>query len=268
MRSRLIVLALVTALAVPATAQQWPDPPQPRGQQWPDPPAQPRPKQKAKAKPAPRDDVEELTPGQIRRAQELSQPGSPDTMPKAVKRKQTTARPRQVECRGAFARDSSHIRLAQVFGTDNVAYTEVDGPDNSKLMASVLFPRDPQRRLEVLWNNDSSRSGTQVIAINGKSGWTGPRGVKLGISLAAVEKLNGKPFTLTGFGADGSTAADWQGGAMLSLPGGCKIGMRFVADARAPAQARQQVSAAKELPSNDPNVRAVRATVAEILIGY
>ena len=80
--------------------------------------------------------------------------------------------------------------------------------------------------------------------------------------------LNGKPFTLTGFGADGSTAADWQGGAMLSLPGGCKIGMRFVVDSRAPEQARQQVSAAKELPSNDTNVRALRATVAEILIGY
>jgi hypothetical protein len=269
MRSRLLVLALATVLAAPATAQQWPDPPQPRAQQWPDPPpvqTRPRPK----AKPAPRDDVEELTPGQIRRAQELSQqPGSPKTMPQAVKRKQkTAARPRQVECRGAFARDSSHIRLAQVFGNDNVAYTEVDGPDNSKLMASVLFPRDPQRRLEVLWNNDSSRSGTQVIAINGKSGWTGPRGVKLGTSLAAVEKLNGKPFTLTGFGADGSTAADWQGGSMLSLPGGCKIGMRFVFDARAPEQARQQVSTAKELPSNDTNVRAVRATVAEILIGY
>jgi hypothetical protein len=260
MRSRLIALALVAAVAVPAAAQQWPDPP----------PPQSKAKPKAKAKPAPRDDVEELTPGQIRRAQELSQqPGSSATMPKAVKRGQKAARPRQVDCRGAFARDSSHIRLAQVFGPDNVAYTEVDGPDNSKLMASVVFPRDPQRRLEVLWNNDASRSGTQVIAINGKSGWTAPRGVKLGTSLAAVEKLNGKPFTVAGFGADGSmTAADWQGGAMLSLPGGCKIGIRFAADPRAPEAARQQAAAAKELPSNDPNLRAVRASVAEILIGY
>jgi hypothetical protein len=62
--------------------------------------------------------------------------------------------------------------------------------------------------------------------------------------------------------------ADWQGGAMLSLPGGCKIGIRFAADPRAPEAARQQAAAAKELPSNDPNLRAVRASVAEILIGY
>jgi hypothetical protein len=258
---------------VPAAAQQWPDPPRPGGQQWPEPPPAQKAQPKAKAKQPPRDDVEELTPGQIRRAQELSQPPKrdPAAMPQAVKRpskKKGGAQPRQIECRGAFARDSSHIRLAQVFGNDNVTYTEVDGPDNSKLMASVLFPRDPQRRLEVLWNNDSSRSGTQVIAINGKSAWSAPRGIKLGTAIAAVEKLNGKPFTITGFGADGSSTADWQGGAMLSLQGGCKIGMRFAADPRAPEAARQQTSQAKELPSNDPNVRAVRPTVVEIFIGY
>ena len=137
--------------------------------------------------------------------------------------------------------NSSHIRLAQVFGNDNVTFTDVDGPDNTKIQASVLFPRDPTRRLELLWNNPTSRSGTQVIAINGKSNWTAPRGVKLGAQLAAVEKLNGKPFKLTAFGADGSTAADWQEGQMLKLQGGCKIGMRFVADPRTPQDALRSV---------------------------
>jgi len=272
MRRVLMLWALVAAMAAPAAAQQWPDPPGAGGgQPWPESPAQ-KAKPKAKAKQPPRDDVEELTPEQIRRAQELNQPPArePGAMPQAVKRppKGGGPQPRQIDCRGAFARDSSHIRLAQVFGPDNVAYTEVDGPDNSKLMASVLFPRDPLRRLEVLWNNDSSRSGTQVIAINGKSAWSAPRGIKLGTAIAAVEKLNGKPFTMTGFGADGSSTADWQGGAMLSLPGGCKVGIRFVADARAPDDARQQASTAKELQSNEPNVRALRPTVAEIFIGY
>jgi hypothetical protein len=256
---RLILWALVAAVAAPAAAQQWPDPP---------PPAQSKQKPKAKAK-APPDDVEELTPAQIRRAQEADpRPGSPKDMPQAVKRPSRGAQPRQIDCRGAFARDSSHIRLAQIFGPNNVTFTDVDGPDNSKIQASVLFPRDPARRLEMLWNNTASRSGTQVIAINGKSAWVGPRGIKLGTQLTAVEKLNGKPFTLTAFGADGSSAADWQDGALLKLQGGCKIGMRFVADPRAPQEAREQLAASKELLSNDANVRALRPTVAEILIGY
>jgi hypothetical protein len=44
--------------------------------------------------------------------------------------------------------------------------------------------------------------------------------------------------------------------------------MRFVPDQRTPEEARKPLAAAKELMSNDPNVRAVRPTVAEILIGY
>ncbi|MPZ38260.1 MAG: hypothetical protein GEU95_09350 [Rhizobiales bacterium] len=263
---RLIVWAVATAIAAPAAAQQWPD----SGGQWPaDPPPAQKSKPRPKAKPAPRDDVEELTPGQIQRAQELdTRPGSPKEMPQAVKRPSKRAQARQIDCRGAFARDSSHIRLAQIFGPNNVTFTEVDGPENSKIMASVLFPRDPRRRLEMLWNNTTSRSGTQVIVINGKSAWSAPRGIKLGTQLAAIEKLNGRPFKITGFGADGSTAADWQEGAMLSLQGGCKVGMRFVADPRAPEDARSRLAGQKELLSNDPNVRAIRPTVAEILIGY
>jgi hypothetical protein len=261
---RLILWVLALALALPAAAQQWPDPPGAG-----EPPAQTKAKPKAKAKRPPPDDVEELTPSQIQRAQEADRPsGSPKDMPQAVKRPGKNVQPRQIDCRGAFARDSSHIRLAQIFGPDNVAYTEVEGPDNSKIMASVVFPRDPSRRLELLWNNDTSRSGTQVIVINGKSAWAAPRGVKLGTQLAAVEKLNGKPFKLTAFGADGSTAADWQGGTLLGLQGGCKIGMRFVADPKAPEDARSQLASSQELTSSDPGVRAVRPTVAEILIGY
>ena len=263
MGRRLILWVLVAAVAAPAAAQQWPDPPPAGGQ----PPAQSKAKPKAKAKQAPRDDVEELTPAQIKRAQE-GDPRPGKDMPQAVKRPSKSAQARQIDCRGAFARDSSHIRLAQIFGPTNVIFTDVDGPDNTKIPASVLFPKDPQRRLEMLWNNTGSRSGTQVIAINGKSNWAAPRGIKLGTPIATVEKLNGKPFKLTAFGADGSSAADWQEGALLKLQGGCKIGMRFVADPKAPQDARSQVAAAKELLSSDAGVRAVRPTVAEILIGY
>ena len=55
---------------------------------------------------------------------------------------------------------------------------------------------------------------------------------------------------------------------MLNLQGGCKIGMRFVADPRTPQEARAELASAKELLSSDANVRALRPTVAEILIGY
>jgi len=271
MRLGLVVLSLAVAVAVglPALAQQWPDSPGPSAQQWPDAPkAQPKTRPKAPPRrPAP-DDVEELTPGQIERAQE---PDPPPSKSKAQPKTATSSSgppARTVACSGAFARDSSHIRLAQVFGPNNVIFDAVDGPDSSKLPASILFPKDPARRLEVLWTNESSRSGTQLIVINGRSNWSGPRGLKLGLQLTALEKINGKPFKLTGFGQDGSTVAGWEGGALSKLAGGCQVGLRLVADRRAPDDARSKVAAAKELMSNDAGLRAVRATVAEILIGY
>ena len=174
-----------------------------------------------------------------------------------------------VACSGVFAKDLTHLKLAIKYDSRNIAFGDVDGPDGSKIKASVLFPNDPRRRLEVLWNNEASRSDTSIIAINGKSQWVAPKGLKLGLPLAAVEKLNGKPFKVGAFGADGQASVlGWEGGALSSLPGGCKVGMRLAADSKAPPDARNAVTGDKQFLSNDASLRAVKPSVAEILIGY
>jgi hypothetical protein len=86
--------------------------------------------------------------------------------------------------------------------------------------------------------------------------------------IAAVEKLNGKPFQLAGFDQDNSgTALDWQGGALEKIPGGCKMSVRLVPDPKASEDARKEAGGAT-LMSSDAAVRAVKPTIAEILIGY
>src|SRR5262249_23938971 len=112
--------------------------------------------------------------------------------------------PHVVVCGGVFSKDSSHLKLAEVFEAQNITYSQVDGPEGTKLMASVLYPKDPKRRLEVLWQNEADRSDLSVISINGQSTWIAPKGLKLGVQLLTLEKLNGKPFKLAGFdGNDG-----------------------------------------------------------------
>ena len=158
-----------------------------------------------------------------------------------------------VTCSGVFAQDSTHLKLAVKYDSRNITFGEVDGPEGSKIPGSILFPNDPKHRLEVLWTNEAGRSGTSVIAINGKSQWSAPKGMKLGLPLAALEKANGKPFKLSGFAADGTAGvAGWEGGALGSLPGGCKVGMRLAADSKAPAEARTAVAGDKEVLSSDP----------------
>ena len=291
MRRCCVFLSLTAALVAgtPITASaQWPSSgPQ---IQWPDPPArttqdQPRNQSQVtqKGRPAPRaqaqqDDVEELTPSQIERAQEpepmpgrAAPKGSPKAPPAAATKEpkaKSGSVVRVVACSGAFAKNSSHLRLAQTFGSQNVAFTEVEGPDSSKLMASVLYPRDPRQRLEVLWENEAARADTQVIVINGNSGWNGPRGLRIGLDLAAIQRANGKPFKLGAFNGDGATILDWGGGAFASVPGGCKVNIRFVMDSRTPDPVRGLVTTGKEHVSSDANLRAARPAIAEILVGY
>lgn len=147
----------------------------------------PATKAKQKAQPQPADlDVEELTPSQIRRAQVPELPpgtkgatkAAPKDPAKEGAKPPAPAAARVVTCSGAFAKDSSHVKLAMIYNTSNVLFTEVDGPENSKLMATVLFPKDPKRRLEVWWLNEAARSSTYLIVINGQSTWSAPKGAE------------------------------------------------------------------------------------------
>jgi hypothetical protein len=229
--------------------------------------------------PDPRIYNDELSPRQIQRAQEPETPvrnqraQQPDpqvgsTAPPRAKQQQQAQPARTVSCSGVFAKDSSHLKLATVYKTD-VVFTEVDAGDGKKLMASVLFPTDPKRRLEVWWENEAARMGTHLIVINGKSTWAAPKGLKLGLQLAAIERLNGKPFKLKGFNNDNvGQISDWQGGALAALAGGCKLGVYLRPDGKAPADARSGLSASAEFASNDASVKAVKPTIAEIIIGY
>jgi hypothetical protein len=241
--------------------------------------AQATPKQKQTRDP--QLDVEELTPAQIKRAQDLDQPppaarqrdAEPAPAPKSAAAAKPPAAPAQpartVACSGAFAKESSHIKLITFFKPDNVEYAEVDATEGKKIMASVLFPKDPKRRLEVWWANEATRSETYLIVINGQSTWTAPKGLRLGLQFAALEKLNGKPFKVKGFDKDGvGMVSDWQGGAFEQLPGGCRTGVYVRPDAKAPAEAREALSGDKEFLSNDASVRTAKVAVSEIVLGY
>ena len=189
--------------------------------------------------------------------------------PRAAPAKPAPVGPRVVACSGIFGKDSSHLRLAMTYESKNIIFTSVDANGGAKVEASVLFPNDPTRRLEVWWSNPAARSGTYLIVINGKSTWVAPGGMRLGLNLAQLEKLNHKLFKLKGFDKDGlATVSDWDGGALADLPGSCKSGMNLHADPKASADAVKAIPADQEFSSSDPVIRAVKPTVSEILIGY
>ena len=200
----------------------------------------------------------------------VSHPGSAAHAPSATRHggPAPAAAGHTVACSGTFGKDSSHLKLAMTYDSRNITFTDVDA-NGSKVPASVLFPKDPKRRLEVWWANPAARSDTYLIVINGKSDWIAPGGLRLGLNLDQLEKLNHKAFKIKGFDKDGNaTVSDWDGGALASLPGGCKSGVSLRAGAKVPADAVTALEADKEYNSADPEMRAVKPAVSEILIGY
>src|SRR6201981_1666717 len=131
-----------------------------------------------------------------------------------------------VACSGTFAKDSSHLKLAMFFDSKNITFTDVEASEGTKVPASVLFPNDPKRRLEVWWSNITARKDIHLIVIGGQSTWTAPGGLRLGQTLEQVEKLNHKPFKLKGFDKDRIAAgSDWDGGALAAVGRGCEPGV-------------------------------------------
>jgi hypothetical protein len=144
----------------------------------------------------------------------------------------------------------------------------VDGPGGAKLNATVVFPDDPKRRLEVLWHDEPNRARPSAIVITGSSLWLAPRGLKLGMALTEVEKRNGKPFKLNGFGGDtGGNVTDWDGGKLDQL-GACRMGVRFRADSKASPDVVGKVTTTQSFTSKDADMLAAKPRAAEIVVGY
>jgi hypothetical protein len=175
----------------------------------------------------------------------------------------TAARPAMnILCDGPFGRSASHDGFAKAFGARNVVAQGVPPAGGS----TVIFPADPKRRVEVTWRDTAGRRRPATIVVEGASTWR-VRGFRIGDTLAAVEKANGKAFRLAGFaGENGGAARDWQGGKLDKLSGGCQLGMRFGPGANAgPAAA---ALASGEFMSNAPEVKAAQPVIVELIVGY
>lgn len=180
---------------------------------------------------------------------------------------QTPHAARIVDCRGPFARDSSHARLVTTFGRRNVRYQKVHGAEGEKLWASVLHPADAKARLEFIWNDEKRRRLPWMRIENASQS---QNGIRVGMPLAEVERINGGRFSLSGFEWDyGGRVTDWRGGTLSRpLPGGCQIGIDFYPAENAPAAALDNVSGDQDFASDNADMRATRPTVGVLVIYY
>ncbi|WP_407529295.1 hypothetical protein [Methylobacterium oryzisoli] len=188
---------------------------------------------------------------------------------------QAPAQPSLILDCAAFPKSMDEAALVKRFGRENVVSAVLDGAEGSTERGTVLYPKDPARRLEVYWHDADKRRRPSSFAVKGRSEWlvrgpgTARPTIGLRASVAEVEEANERPFTLTGFGWDmGGYASGWKGGRLDAMPGGCFVTVRFNPDPKARDRDVAKVSGDKQFGSAAPGIRAVKPVVSVLTLDW
>ena len=182
---------------------------------------------------------------------------------------------RIISCEGPFAPTTTPEILAAAFGAANVTVEKIHVGEGQFEEGTVLFPKSADERLEILWAGGITHGRPRHLVVRGeKSHWRTVRGLTLGTTLQAVERLNRRPFRLLGFGWDyAGTTMDWSKGLLDSASDGpCRIRARFSPTAEARemdsrkwyAQLRGEI----EFSSGHPAMQALNPVIYEIFVQY
>src|SRR6185295_9885217 len=176
-----------------------------------------------------------------------------------------------ISCTGAFAADSSHARLVATFGRRNVIYKVIDAGEGFTSPASIIFPDDESRRIEFIWHDEKRRRYPHQIMVYSSSSpihshWILQNKIRLGMPLADVEQLNGRPFSLLGL--DFGTVQDWRGGALQKKMGACEVWIWFGARSDIDMGPYEMPMGDETYLSSDPAMRAAKPTLDAIELRY
>ncbi len=129
---------------------------------------------------------------------------------------------------GPITRDTSEQDLIRLFGAQNVNQTTIDIGEGETQEVTEIFPDDPSKAATIFWLDAKTRktpSGISIHRIDSdnannqrESMWKTREGITVGTSLKTIEKLNGRPFRMFGFGWDnGGLVSDCNGGRLTEL---------------------------------------------------
>jgi hypothetical protein len=122
---------------------------------------------------------------------------------------------------GPVTAATTRAELDELFGKENVREQNLDisdGPD----VATVVYRTDSSAALAITWEKEHAAS--VYICFGTKSGpcrWRTASGIRIGLPIRELDKLNGKAFQVSGFGEDRGQVVSWRKGALEEDPAAC-----------------------------------------------
>jgi hypothetical protein len=164
---------------------------------------------------------------------------------------------------------ASEADLRRRYGSAALDSIRVELGEGETAPGTVLYPADSVRRLEILWRDTLARRQPARLILRGtRTRWQVGVGISLGTTLKDLERLNGRPFTLAGFGWDyAGVITDWKGGALDSALVGVKLYLDPGSEQRQSA-AYSQVLGDRDYSSSLPAMQELNPKVGQIFVDF
>ena len=172
---------------------------------------------------------------------------------------------------GAITASTTRRDLVNRFGARNVSDGDIDVGEGETAPGTTVFAGDSTRAIEILWKDPKTKRSPDTLTIKGKaSRWKAAHGISLGTSLKDLERINGKPFVLSGFGWDYSgTVYSWENGVLSKdFEGHGSVILRLDTDLvppNLPEPDYDHVSGDASFSSSNPAMQNINPRVYEIL---
>jgi hypothetical protein len=170
---------------------------------------------------------------------------------------------------GPLTPEGSEVELRERYGLIAVDSVRVELGEGETTPGTALYPGDSLRRAEIVWKDTLARRRPARVILRGtQSKWQVGQGISLGTSLQELERLNGRPFTLAGFGWDyAGVITDWKGGALDST----LVGVKLYLDpgpAQQQSAAYSQVLGDRDYSSDLPAMQQLNPKVGQIFVDF
>jgi hypothetical protein len=158
--------------------------------------------------------------------------------------------------------------LARTFARKELAEGLVDVGEGETREGTLVFPDDPRRRLRIVWGNQAGVHPRTWLMVDGESRWRGYLDIGLATDLRTLERLNGRPFVLTGFDVDyGGTVLDWREGRLApTVSERCRLIVRLEPSPGAPRNLVDQVVGDRDVSSDHSAMQALNPLVYQIIL--
>jgi hypothetical protein len=170
---------------------------------------------------------------------------------------------------GAVTKSTTRAQLASIYGKANVKDAEISGPEGTTFQGTIVYPKKPAESFEIIWVDPKTKRKPELARISdAKTKWKTTHGITIGTSLKTIEKLNGKPLTLNGFGWDyGGGIISWNGGKLAKE---CYGKLLLTFDARGteklPQNEASTIMGEREVKSDSPVMRKLEVRVQELTL--